>query len=161
MMATDLDPELLIDPRAREPAMMARLRDLVDKELIHRAWGCELWKLERCGLITREQREAGDEYERVVRADRRGLEFDIDQFPEELHSNLTRTISAKRRQRKEASELLAFGRDGIFIRRSVDGLCIENEYPATEQAKIWVRTGLSRLETLFFTGSKKPRLRVI
>ena len=64
------------DPRSliafRDEAKFQRLRDLVDKEILHQAWGCKLWNSRAHGKRTRDQREAGDLYCTLVENRDRG-----------------------------------------------------------------------------------------
>lgn len=153
--AKSLDPALReIDPRARDPAMLNRIKRMVEDEVLHQAWGCALWRLERVGYIESDQRRAGDEYQRIVLAGRRALDWDIDRFPPEVQREMERTIKLAMTKWEEARKLLRFGDDGIGIQLAVDDLCIDEIYPATEKEKQRVSKGLWRLAHFFGYRSK-------
>jgi hypothetical protein len=127
------------DPRElatmRGPAEFQRLRDLVDKEILHQAWGCKLWTLERLGKITRDQRMAGDQY---------GL----------LVEHRDRDLNAKVAYR-DAAGLLRHG--NLAIHRAVDELVLEELMPVTETDLKRCRDGLERLVYFFGIRKNKPR----
>ena len=142
------------DPRVRDPVIFNRLREMVEKEACHQAWGCELWKMERLGKLDAELRRAGDEYQRVVLAGRRALDWDIDLFPPEVHERMIQTIKRAKKKWEEARNLLRHGEDGIHIQLAVDDLCLDEIYPTTEKQQRRVITGLTRLAHFFGFGNK-------
>ena len=154
------DMSIRDDPRVRDPVVFNRLKEMVEKEAIDRAWGCELWKMERLGKLagneaeSRVLRRAGDEYQRIVLAGRRALDWDVERFPPEVHERMIDTITRAKRKWEEARDLLRFGKDGIWIQLAVDDLCLDEIWPHTEKQKQRVRTGLTRLAHYFGYKSK-------
>ena len=144
-----IDPDVKSDPRVRDVVKFNRIRDAVEKEVFHQAWGCQLWALERLEKITKEQRMAGDAYIHLTEAYRAILygpqtEFSADEA--------TRAKRVKERYGK-VQGLLTHG--DIKIRRAVDELCFEELYPACEADLRRVKDGLSRLELFFNLGTKR------
>lgn len=150
-----VSPETKLDPRVKDPVKFNRIRELVDKEVLHQAWGCHLWALERTGHITRGHRSAGDEYLRLAMAARVADDFDPDLEPIETREAETKRHLRAKKRFKEAQDLLASGPNGILIRRTVDDLCLNELYPGTFIEQERIRTGLGRLEAFILTGNKR------
>lgn len=138
--------EAKLDPRVKDPVKFNRIRDLVDKEVLHQAWGCKLWTMERQGKITQEQRKAGDafchlteEYQKCVYGNGPDLE------------DRARHARVKRRY---ADMIYLISRGDVKIRRAIEELCLEELSPVTEADIKRVRDGLSRLEVFFGVGNK-------
>jgi hypothetical protein len=132
-----------------DPVTFRRLKGLVDLEVVHRAWGCAILGMERLGQITKDQREAGDRYQKLHQ-----------RF---MHIHMTEPDSdqdyLKVERIKEryggAWDLLGYGRDGYFIRTVTHALCVDDAYPCTEADKARAKKGLSRLEVFFAQGRPK------
>ncbi len=148
-------PETKLDPRIKDPVKANRIRHLVGLEILHQAWGCALWSLERSGKITQEQRRAGDEYLRLAMAAKIADEFDPDSEPIETREKETRRHLRAKKRYSEAKELLERGSNGMLIRRTVDDLCLNELYPGTFIEQERVRIGLGRLEAFILTGNKR------
>lgn len=141
-----IDPEIKLDPRMRDPVIFNRIREMVQKEALHQAWGCKLWSLERFNKITREQRMAGDSYIRLTDNYRNVLYGD-----EEPETDADKQAVKRLKKRYgEVQELLTKG--DIHIRRAVDELCFEELHPGCETDLRRIRDGLTRLEIFFSVG---------
>jgi hypothetical protein len=141
-----IPPEAALDPRVKDPVKFNRIRDLVDKEVLHQAWGCRLWTLERVGKITQAQRKAGDafcflteEYQKAV--------YGREPLPDEVDRHT-------RVKTRYADMIYLLTRGEVKIRRAVEELCLQELYPATEADLKLVRDGLTRLEVFFRVGNK-------
>jgi hypothetical protein len=145
----EISPELKIDPRVKDPVRFNRIRDLVDKEILHQAWGCRLWAMEREGKITTDQRKAGDAYVNLTEAYKTGFYGSVTDLDDDEREKL---IWLKKRY-KDAQGLLAHG--DLKIRRAIDELCLEELAPVCEADIKRVRAGLTRLE-VFFNVKNKP-----
>jgi hypothetical protein len=141
--------EVKFDPRIKDLVRFNRIRDLVDKEILHQAWGCQLWALERLDKITKEQRMAGDAYIHLTDAHRNVIYSPTTAFePDEA----MRADRIKGRYR-DSQDLLKHG--DVKIRRAVDELVFEDLHPGCEADLKRVRDGLSRLEIFFGIGRNK------
>ena len=151
------DPNLRDDPRIKDVVLEQRFKIAARLEVLHQAYVCPLWVIERIKAIAPEQRRAGDEYTKVVLAGRRSLDWDIDRFPVELHQGMISTIKRAREKWEKSRALLRMGDDGIGTQLAVDDLCLDHIYPATEKAKKRVGNGLWKL-AYFFGYASKPGL---
>jgi hypothetical protein len=141
--------ETKLDPRIKDVVKYNRYRDLADREVLHQAWGCELWGMERLDKISKEQRMAGDAYVYLTEAHRSVIYSHTTVFaPDE-------EIRARRvkRRYKESQELLMQG--DFKIRRAVDELCLEERRPICFADVKRVKDGLSRLVVFFSIGRNK------
>ena len=132
---------LLRDEDPRNLAVFNRIRDLVRDEVLHQSWGVALWAMERLKYITREMRQAGDQYFKLANQYNRAMSLD-EVSDHRRHDRL------KRRWR-EAVELLGMDR------KVVDELVLEEIRPVTERDIKKARNGLGRLEVFFMLGNKK------
>jgi hypothetical protein len=146
----EISLETKLDPRIKDPVRFNRIRDLVDKEVLHQAWGCRLWALEREDKITTEQRKAGDAYVNLTEAYKTAFYGSVTDPDED---ELKKLNSLKKRY-KESQDLLAHG--DIKIRRAVDELCLQELAPVCEADLKRVKTGLTRLEVLLGNKSRTP-----
>ena len=67
---------LLRDDDPRNLAVFNRIRDLVRDEVLHQSWGVALWAMERLKHITREMRQAGDQYFKLGNQYNRAMALD-------------------------------------------------------------------------------------
>jgi hypothetical protein len=141
--------EVKTDPRMRDPVRFNRIRDLVDKEILHQAWGCRLWALERMDKITTDQRKAGDAYVNLTEAYKTAFYGSVSDMDDDEKEKLTWL----KKRYKDVQGLLTHG--DIKIRRAVDELCLEELAPICEADLKRVRAGLTRLE-VFFNVKNKP-----
>jgi hypothetical protein len=146
----DTEPELNEDPRPLDRAKWQRLRLAVEAELIDRAWGCKLYQLHREKRIDNDEREAGDEYQRVIENHRRLQATDPEEDPAGQELAYKRIQKAKERY-SDAIEAIGFGR------RILDPLIFEEVYPASEKEHIIVKQCLVILKNLFATGTNRQR----
>jgi hypothetical protein len=138
------------DPRPADRARWQRLRLAVEAELIHRDWGCKLYQLHREKRIDNDEREAGDEYYRVIENHRRLQATDPEE--DEGGSELAYKRVQKAKDRfNDAREAIGFGR------RFLDPLIFEEVYPACEKEHIIIKQCLVILKNLFATGTKRQR----
>jgi hypothetical protein len=149
-MADEINPELKLDPRMMDPVRFSRVRDLCGKELLHQAWGCRLWALEREDKITTDQRKAGDAYVKLTEAYKTAFYGSVTDPDEDELKKLT---NLKRRY-KETQDVLVHG--DIKIRRAVDELCLEELAPVCEADIKRVRIGLTRLEVILGNKTRTP-----
>jgi hypothetical protein len=147
--SNEIHPDLKLDPRMRDPVRFNRFRDLADKEILHQAWGCRLWALEREDKITTEQRKAGDAYVSLTEAYKTAFYGSVTDPDEEELEKLTHL----KKRYKESQDLLAHG--DYKIRRAVDELCLEELAPICDTDLRRTRAGLTRLE-VFFRVKNKP-----
>jgi hypothetical protein len=136
--------EAKLDPRVKDPVKFNRIRDLVDKEILHQAWGCKLWTLERQGKITADQRKAGDQF-CYLTEDYQNAVYGHEPLPEDKPKH-------KRIKSKYADMVYLLTRGDPYIRRAVEELCLEELTPVTEADIKRVRDGLTRLEVFFRVG---------
>jgi hypothetical protein len=152
-----IDPEVRADPRVKDPVIANRIRFLASQEFVHKAWGCALWAFERLGYISQEQRMAGDQYQRLCYRFNTAHKIDPDAHILDDKETITDSIEKTKDKHQRAQELLGAGRDGIFIRRVTDALCLREEWPCTEKDKQRAKIGLGRLETILVNGTKRVR----
>ena len=126
-----------------------RLRDLVEKEACHEAWGCCLYKMHRLGRIDNDEREAGDRYIQVVNNYIRLEDTDPEEGPD-TELAYRRVNRAKRRYR-EVTEEIGFGR------RVLDPLLFDERWPVGEKEHLIVKQSLMVLKNFFATGTKRKR----
>lgn len=132
---------LLRDDDPRSLAVFNRIRDLVRDEVLHQSWGVALWGMERLKHISREMRQAGDEYFKLANQYKRAMAKDeVDDF--KRHDKI---------KKRWAEAVWLLGRD----RWAVDELVFEEMRPTTEAGIKRVRNGLGRLEIFFRVGNKK------
>jgi hypothetical protein len=138
--------EAKLDPRIKDVIIFNRVRDLVDKEILHQAWGCRLWTLERQDKITREQRKAGDAFCYLVEEYKNAFYGKDPEPAEELRHKRVR------RRYKEARDVLRHGDSKVLV--AVEELCLEELAPVTERQLRLVRNGLTLLIAFFDIENK-------
>lgn len=145
------------DPRIRDAAIWNRLRIMVEHDACDRAWGCPLYILHRTGLITTEQREAGDRYHKIVEDHRECQSMDIDEFLPEARDFQRRRIERARVKYEDAIDVLGLGRNII------DWLIIHENSLCGEREKRNARDALQLLANYFGTGIRKrnPKRRFV
>lgn len=142
------DLSLRDDPRVRDVGIFNRIKLMVFHEATHPAWGCPLYLMHHQGFITTEQREVGDEYQRVVRdCDRWDEIIDLDILPIDERQLWERRI--ENRKDRRAGLWAAFGP----ARHVIDWLVLEEGH-LTEREKHVARDGLIRAETFLRLGNK-------
>jgi hypothetical protein len=146
----ETEPLLDEDPRPMDRARWQRARLAVEAELIDRAWGCKLYQLHREKRIDNDEREAGDQYQRVIENHRRLQATDPEEDPagQEL---AYRRIQKAKDEYNDAREAIGFGR------RVLDPLIFEEVYPACEKEHVIVKQCLVILKNLFATGTNRQR----
>jgi hypothetical protein len=146
----ETEPLLDEDPRPMDRARWQRARLAVEAELIDRAWGCKLYQLHREKRIDNDEREAGDQYQRVIENHRRLQATDPEEDPagQEL---AYRRIQKAKDEYNDAREAIGFGR------RVLDPLILEEVYPACEKEHVIVKQCLVILKNLFATGTNRQR----
>jgi hypothetical protein len=140
------------DPRPTDRARWQRIRLAVEAELIDPAWGCKLYQLHREKRIDNDEREAGDEYYRVIENHRRLQATDPEEDEGGSELAYKRVQKAKDRY-TDAREAIGFGR------RVLDPLIFEEVYPASEREHLIAKQCLTILKNLFATGTKRKQKR--
>lgn len=138
------------DPRVRDPVIFNRIKLMVEHEACHPAWGCVLYQLHRLGLLTNEQKEAGDLYQQIVYNYKRCQDVDPHDLPVEAQELWERRIERAKSKWNLAVELLGLKRSII------DNVVIENNQPVGEREKLIVRDGLQLIANFF--GRRKNGL---
>jgi hypothetical protein len=138
---TKRDISMKEDPRLiREVARWQTLAIMIDEEWIDRSWRVPLYRLYRTGWITSTQREAGDEYQRIVYDHRECQGLDPDIFDDEF---TLRRIERAKAKWNEAVKVLGLGR------KVVDELVLLEKPVLTEREKYIARDGLQLLANFF------------
>lgn len=145
------EPTIKDDPRPKDTVAWNRLKLMVMDEACDRAWGCALYRMHRNGLIDTEQREAGDRYWKAVDEYSRVQGRDPDEVIPEAKGAFLRKVERLKKRRQEIIDILGLGR-GLL-----DRLILEDEYPATERQKVFIRAMLQQLAIFFKTGRRKVR----
>lgn len=149
-VAAEKKLELEDDPRPRDRVVWNRMRLAAEAEAIHPAWGCALYRLHREGRIDNDEREAADEYIRVIENHKRIQATDPDERPDDLGY---RRVAKAKRQYNDAREAIGFGR------RVLDPLLFEEQWPQSQKEHLIVKQCLIILKNLFATGTKRQRRR--
>lgn len=139
------------DPRPADKATWHRLKLMVEHEACHPAWGCALYRLERTGRITRDEKMAGDQYWRVCEDYKRIQATDPEDEPEQGRDLAYRRINRAKRKYDEIKGFLGFGR------RVLDPLIFEERWPESEKEHLIVKQCLVLLKNFFSTGTKRVR----
>ena len=134
------------DPRILGPAEFARMRDLVGKAGLHPVWVCELWRRAHQGMISNEQRVAGDMFLRLRDEHRkvclgsprehpkaqslegsrgRAPDVDLDQLDDELRRQELHYIDTVQKRWDRACAVLADL--GLPVWRATAELVLDNE----------------------------------
>jgi len=145
--------EAKIDPRIRDVVKFNRIRDLVEREILHQAWGCALWSLERQEKITREQRMAGDSYINLCENYNYIMQNEEPPSNPDDRKKWEEWVARVKRRYAECQDLLARG--DIRIRRAIDELCFFDLIPICEVDLKRVDDGLTRLEVFFNPGMNR------
>jgi hypothetical protein len=140
------EADLKDDPRVRDPVMWQRLRILVEKDAVDRAWGCPLYILHRVGWLTNEQREAGDKYWKAWDNNSKMQMKD----PHEGDELLLNRIKRAKDVWNDCLDIVGIGRS------AVDTLVIYEEH-ITERQKYIARDALQLLANYFRLGTKGVR----
>jgi hypothetical protein len=152
--AEDGAPDLRDDPRMRDPAMWQRLRLMVEHEAVDRAWGCPLYILNRTGVLTNEQREAGDKYQQIVSTHWKLQQTDPDEMPEPARELAAKRVERAKEKYEDAVEVLGLGRN------VVDWLVLHEEPLGSESQRRMAKDALQLLANFFNRGNKK-RTRIV
>jgi hypothetical protein len=180
-MAKTEEAQLTDDPKPKDRLVWGRLRLALEAEVVHRDWGCALYRLHRTGRINNDQREAGDKYGSLVRDHRklwRDRMGDIEVYRSPGYDSL------ERRSRATSDVEWALGMvaaDGLApesefeIRRAkrigtrykeaaavagaargvLEELLVDEIWPAGEIAHREINYALTRLVHFFNTGTKR------
>ena len=140
--------DLRDDPRPTDRVMWNRMRIAAEAEVIHPSWGCKLYQLHREGRIDNDEREAADEYIRVIENHKRLQATDPDDNPDDL--GYRRVNKAKQRY-NDVREAIGFGR------RILDPLLFEEVWPRSPKEHLIVKQCLVILKNFFATGTKRKR----
>jgi hypothetical protein len=135
------DEALTDDPKPKDRLIWGRLRLAVEDEVIHRDWGCALYRLHRTGRINNDQREAGDKYGSLVRdyrklwRDRMG---DIEVYRGSGHTNDPGGHITPDRENKEPEKRSRATRDVETVMAHIlaDDLAPETEFEIKRAKKI-------------------------
>ncbi len=146
-MAASPEPKITDDPRVRDPVIANRIRLMVEHEATHQAWGCCLYRLWRVGRISNEQKEAGDEYQRIVESHKHFQTIDPDEVRPEARDFLLRRIGRAKTKWATAVDRLGLGR------KAVDRLIFEEIWPNEHEGRM-IRDGLQLLANIFGRGTK-------
>lgn len=141
------------DPRPTDRVVFNRLKLMVEHEACHPAWGCALYRLHRLDEIDGDQREAGDQYWRLVEDHKRWQATDPDELIPEARELAYARIDRIKYKYQEVRNLLGIGRKWI------DALIFDEYYPSFQRDKLIVKQGLRLLANYFFiSGTKRePR----
>ena len=134
------------DPRPRDRVVWNRIRLMVEEEACHPAWGCALYRLHRLGRIDNDEREAGDQYIKIIENHRRLQGTDPDEYPDDL---AYRRVNKAKQRHNEAREAIGFGH------RILDPLLFEDRWPASEKEHLIVKQALFVLKNFLATGRTK------
>jgi len=144
----ELDPSLKDDPRVRDPALLNRMKLLVEQEALHPAWGYPLGVMWRMGKISTAEKMAGDEYERLCMERRKVDEIDLDEVIPEMFDRYLRYIERVKNTSMDVYNAITKRDDGVYIKRALDTLCVGQEYPVN---RLFAYQGLRILRDFFGT----------
>jgi hypothetical protein len=170
------------DPKPMDRATWQRIKVVVEHEVLHRDWGCALYRLHRTGRIDNDQREAGDKYSILIRDFRKLWSDPISRIQvydkhKDDHGNpievtklvrfglghvvadameLESEFETKRAKRIGSRYKEAAGVAGI-ARRALEDLLVDDVWPVGERGHQSVAHALTRLSHFFNTGTKRKR----
>lgn len=122
--------EIKQDPKTIARSDWQRIRRLVEDEACHPDWGCALYRLHRIGRLNNDQREAGDEYAKLVRSYRR-------QWLDKMGSILIQTVGQERDYdaRCDATRPVEMAMGHVIA----DGLAPESDLEIKRAARVNIR----------------------
>jgi hypothetical protein len=151
----DENPSLINDP-----VLYNRLKEVVAVEVVHRAWGSALYKLQRLGhldpkynphLSSDELVRAGNKYHQIVLDFQRYEDMDPEEAIPEARDFLYRKIKAGKKKWVGVKKELG------LRRKIVDSVILANEWPVFEAQKMEFRQALEDLATFFRLGTKRQQ----